>query len=155
MVRGSSRCDDIRPIKEGYGSAGKGANDDHDLAGNAGARHLWSYSVARSQRVRVRQRRSPAFQRGLRVALIVCSNALNFSVAIITFALTGPIPLFSCSAADANQRHLSAIDLGAYRRRSIWTRSSNITIELERSLARTNHFLVPVFALGCRTGAAG
>ena len=69
LVRGSSRCDDIRPIKEGYGSAGKGANDDHDLAGNAGARHLWSYSVARSQRVRVRQRRSPTFQRGLRVAL--------------------------------------------------------------------------------------
>ena len=51
LVRGSSHCDDIRPIKEGYGSAGKGANDDHDLAGNAGARHLWSYSIARSQRV--------------------------------------------------------------------------------------------------------
>jgi hypothetical protein len=69
LVRGSSRCDDIRPIKEGYGSAGKGANDDHDLAGNAGGRPLRSYSVARSQRVRVRQRRSPAFQRGLKVAL--------------------------------------------------------------------------------------
>ena len=43
-------------------------------------------------------------------AVIVGSNALNFSVAIIAFVLTGPIPLFACSAADANQRHLSAID---------------------------------------------
>jgi hypothetical protein len=31
-----SRCDDIRPLKEGYGSAGKGANDDHDLAQRRG-----------------------------------------------------------------------------------------------------------------------
>jgi hypothetical protein len=43
-------------------------------------------------------------------AVIVGSNALKFSVAIIAFVLTGPIPLFACSAADANQRHLSAID---------------------------------------------
>jgi ABC-type transport system involved in cytochrome c biogenesis permease component len=43
-------------------------------------------------------------------AVIVGSNSLNFSVAIIALVLTGPIPLFACSAADANQRHLSAID---------------------------------------------
>ena len=33
------------------------------------------------------------------------------------------------------------IPLGAYRRRSIWTLSSNFTIELERSLARKTTFL--------------
>ena len=90
LVRGSSRCDDIRPIKEGYGRAGKGANDDHDLAGNAGARHLWSYFVASSQRVRVRQRYSPAFQRGLRIALSACEEIHPDPCSIPSIARTSP-----------------------------------------------------------------
>ena len=43
-------------------------------------------------------------------AAVVGSSALKFSLAIIAFVLTGPIPLYACSAADANQRHLSSID---------------------------------------------
>jgi hypothetical protein len=86
-------------------------------------------------------------------AVIVGSNALNFSVAIIAFVLTD-----SSLAAQLTQISVTfqrLIPLGAYRRRSIWTRSSNITIELERSLTRTNHFLASVFYSRMSTGAAG
>ena len=61
-------------------------------------------------------------------AVIVASNALNFSVATIAFVLTCPIPLFACSAADANQLQ------APIAARQSGTLSSNITIEPERSL---------------------
>jgi hypothetical protein len=82
-------------------------------------------------------------------AVIVASNALNFSVATIAFVLTCPIPLFACSAADANQLQ------APIAARQSGTLSSNITIEPERSLARTNHFLAAVFYSRMSTGLAG
>jgi hypothetical protein len=84
-------------------------------------------------------------------AVIVGSNPLNFSVAIIALCL--PVQSHFSLAAQLTQISVTfqrLIPLGAYRRRSIWTLSSNIAIEPERSLARTNHFLAPVFTHACR-----
>ena len=101
------------------------------------ARHLWSYSVARSQRVRVRQRHSPAFQRGLRLRLAAC-EAIHPDPCSIPIA--GTSPSANCTypicmgRASSSRRYLRARAACIWRgaaRRSSRLPSRNIRIEAQ------------------------